>query len=296
MSETHELDHAPLRVAPGTVVRLSDYNTGHSDEFDDKGEAKKALEEDVSVLAETQQLLWADKRFAVLIILQAMDAAGKDGTIRHVMSGVNPQGCDVHSFGPPSDEELGHHFLWRATRYLPARGRIGIFNRSYYEETLVVRVHPHFLEPQNLPPGPRDQRFWQKRFEDINNFEHSLNRNGTTVIKFFLHLSKNEQKKRFLDRLNEPEKHWKFNAKDIAERGHWDDYMRYYEETITATSTAWAPWYIIPADNKWFSRACVADIITSRIGKLDLSYPTVSEEEKALLAESREKLAAESDD
>lgn len=296
MTATHNLDHTPFRVSPGNAVRLADYATGHRDEFDGKGDAKKALKEDIAALTETQQVLWADKRYAVLIILQAMDAAGKDGTIRHVMSGVNPQGCEVHSFGPPSDEELGHHFLWRPTRYLPARGRIGIFNRSYYEETLVVRVHPEYLEPQNLPPGPRDERFWRQRFEDINSFEHSLNRNGTCVIKFFLHVSKNEQKSRFLDRLNEPDKHWKFNAKDVEERGHWDEYMRCFEETLTATSTEWAPWYVIPADNKWFTRACVADIIATRIGDLDLSYPTVSDEEKSQLAKSRKKLAAEDDD
>jgi PPK2 family polyphosphate:nucleotide phosphotransferase len=293
MPRKHQLDHTPFQVLPGTAVRLADFETGHRDEFDEKSDAKKSLAEDISSLKNSQELLWADKRYAVLIILQAMDAAGKDGTIKHVMSGVNPQGCEVHSFGPPSTEELGHHFLWRPMRYLPARGRIGIFNRSYYEETLVVRVHPEYLEPQKLPPGPRDQQFWQQRFEDINNFEHTLNRNGTCVIKFFLHVSKKEQKKRFQERLNNPEKHWKFNSKDLEERNHWDSYMKCFEETLTATSSAWAPWYVIPADDKWFTRACVADIITSRIDELDLSFPTVSKEEEARLVVSRKKLEAD---
>lgn len=296
MKRKHRLDHTPFRVLPGSAVRLSDYATGHRDEFDGKSAAKKAMAEDIAALKETQEILWADKRYGVLIILQAMDAAGKDGTIKHVMSGVNPQGCEVHSFGPPSTEELGHHFLWRPTCHLPLRGRIGIFNRSYYEETLVVRVHPEYLEPQNLPPGPRDQRFWQQRFEDINNFEHLLSRNGTCVIKFFLHVSKQEQKERFLERLNNPEKNWKFNAADLEERGHWDEYQTCFEETLAATSTEWAPWYVIPADNKWFTRACVADIITTRIGELELSYPTVSEKEASRLAVAREQLETEDDD
>ncbi|GAB4145383.1 MAG: polyphosphate kinase 2 family protein [Planctomycetaceae bacterium] len=295
MSHSHQIDPTPYHVLPGTVVRLSEYATGHRNEFEQKAEAKNSLKTAIEALKASQQILWADKRYAVLIILQALDAAGKDGTIKHVMSGVNPQGCEVHSFGPPSTEELGHHFLWRPTRYLPAKGRIGIFNRSYYEETLVVRVHPELLEPQNLPPGPRDQRFWQKRFEDINSFEHSLHRNGTLVLKFFLHVSRDEQKRRFLKRLNNPQKHWKFNARDIEERGHWDEYMRYYEEMLTATSSEWASWYVVPADDKWFTRACVADIIAARIDDLDLSYPVVSDEEKRLLAESKERLLAEPD-
>ena len=293
MADKHRLDHTPYLAAPGSVVRLADFATGEAGEFDGKRHAKKALADDVSALKAAQEILWADKRYAVLIVLQAMDAAGKDGTIKHGMSGVNPQGCEVHSFGPPDVEELGHHFLWRATRYLPARGRIGIFNRSYYEEVLVVRVHPELLEPQKLPPGPRDGRLWQKRFEDINNFEHSLDRSGTAVIKFFLHVSKREQKQRFLDPLDNPEKHWKFNARDVHERGYWNDYVRCYEEMLTATSTEWAPWYVVPADDKWFTRACVADIIAARIGELDLSYTTVSEAERKRLAESRSRLAAE---
>jgi len=293
MAKPHEFDHSPFTVPPEQPVRLTGFSTSPPDEFDGKKEAKRALADDVSALADAQRVLWADARFAVLIIFQAMDAAGKDGTIRHVMSGVNPQGCAVHSFGPPSDEELKHHFLWRPMRHLPGKGRIGIFNRSYYEEVLVVRVHPDYLKPQNLPPGREGPELWSKRFEDINGFEHALVRSGTQIVKFFLHVSKEEQKQRFLDRLNTPEKHWKFNAADLRERGHWDDYQHAYEEMLTATSTRWAHWYVIPADDKWFMRALVADIITTRIDELPLQYPQVSDSERAELKQAKEQLLAE---
>ena len=295
MPKSHEFDLSPFTVSPEKRVRLKDFGTSPPGEFDSKKDAKQALADDVFALTEAQRLLYADARHAVLILFQAMDAAGKDGTIRHVMSGVNPQGCEVHSFGPPSAEELKHHFLWRPTRALPARGRIGIFNRSYYEEVLVVRVHPEFLKPQNLPPGRAEKKLWSKRFEDINSFEHSLTRSGTCVIKFFLHVSKNEQKQRFLDRLNDPEKHWKFNAADLRERDLWDDYQNAYEKMLGATSTRWAPWYVIPADDKWFMRALVADVITSRIDELPLRYPEVNESELAELAQAKEQLLNEAD-
>ncbi len=293
MSQPHKFNHKPYLVKPDSRVRLQKFRTTPAKEFNGKKEAKQALADDVSALTEAQQRLWADARFSLLIIFQAMDAAGKDGTIRHVMSGVNPQGCDVQSFGPPSAEELKHHFLWRPTRYLPAKGRIGIFNRSYYEEVLVVRVHPELLKPQNLPPGREGPEIWSKRFEDINAYEHTLHRAGTTVLKFFLNVSKEEQKRRFLDRLENPEKHWKFKASDLRERGYWDDYQQVYEEMLSATSTKWAPWYIIPADDKWLMRALVADVIASRIGELDLRYPEVSDADRAELAEAKKQLLNE---
>jgi PPK2 family polyphosphate:nucleotide phosphotransferase len=251
------------------------------------------LENDLKELAKAQELLYADDRYGVLVILQAMDAGGKDGTIKHVMSGVNPQGCQVFSFKTPSAEELNHNFLWRYARCLPERGRIGIFNRSYYEDVLIVKVHPEMLEERKLPPGKRGKSFWQGRYEDINGFEHHLTRNGFVILKFFLNISKQEQKRRFLERLERPEKHWKFSAADLAERAFWDSYMEAYEDALSATSTEWAPWYIVPADNKWGTRAIVADILTTRIKSLDLHYPEMSEEQRKALAEARQKLADE---
>ncbi|MBW3542281.1 MAG: polyphosphate kinase 2 family protein [Planctomycetes bacterium] len=319
MASPHRFEHDDYRIAPGSLVRLDEHPTKGNGDVK-RTEAEKALAADVSALVEAQRLLWAAEKYALLIILQGMDASGKDGAIRHVMSGINPQGCNVHSFKTPNDEELRHHFLWRPARVLPGRGRIGIFNRSYYEEVLVVRVHPELLEPQNLParppfvvtrfsgsttlldapPGPPeaghdepDESLWQSRFEDINAFEHMLVRNGTCILKFFLHLSKGEQKKRFLKRLNNAEKHWKFNARDIHERRYWDKYHRCYEAMLTSTSTEWAPWHVIPADRKWFARAVIADIIAASIEQLDLKYPVVSDEDREALEEGRRELEAE---
>lgn len=292
MPTSSTINHNDFRIEPGSTVSLEKTAT-RVDLFAGKKEAKSALKDRVNTLADRQRILWADGRFAFLVIFQAMDAAGKDGTIRHVLSGVNPQGVEVHSFGPPDEEELNHHFLWRPTRYLPAKGRIGIFNRSYYEEVLIVRVHPWFLEPQRLPPGRNTDALWGKRFEDINGFEHALHRAGTSVVKFFLNVSKEEQKERFLDRLNEPDKNWKFNAADLRERGYWNDYQRAYEEMLAATSTKYAPWYVIPADDKPTMRAIVSDILVARLAELPLEYPTVSDEDKRELAEAKEQLLAE---
>jgi len=292
----HRLDHTPYLVAPGQKIRLKDYDPGFTAGFKNKAEGKAALLEDVSALAEAQELLWASAQHAVLIIFQALDAAGKDSTIKHVMSGVNPQGVQVHSFKAPSEEERRHHFLWRPMKALPACGRIAIFNRSYYEEALVVRVHPHFLEAQWLPQKLRDKnnkQFWKSRYSDINEFELIATRNDTTIIKFFLHVSKEEQRQRFLERLNEPEKQWKFSVSDYKERAYWDDYVTVYEDMLNATSTEWAPWYIIPADRKWFMRALVADIITARIEALNLAFPQVSQEQLSALEEVKQQLEQE---
>jgi PPK2 family polyphosphate:nucleotide phosphotransferase len=292
---------ACFRVPPGRRVRLKDHDSGWAQTKELKGlgkdfikeRAREVLEQNLADLAEAQELLYADDRHAVLIVLQAMDAAGKDGTIKHVMSGVNPQGCQVFSFKKPSAEELDHNFLWRYMRCLPEKGRIGIFNRSYYEDVLVVKVHPELLDGQKLPPGKRGKSFWEARYEDINAFERHLVRNGTLILKFFLNVSREEQKRRFLERLDRPEKHWKFSASDLAERGHWDDYMKAYEEAFGATSTDWAPWYIVPADHKWGTRAVIADILTSSIRSLDLRYPEVTKEQRAALAEARTRLLDE---
>jgi PPK2 family polyphosphate:nucleotide phosphotransferase len=293
------VDH--LRVDAGEKFRLKDYDTGWAQtkelkelgkEFVKEG-ASRILQESSEQLAAAQELLYADDRYAVLVVLQAMDAAGKDGTIKHVMSGVNPQGCEVHSFKKPSDEELEHTFLWRCTKQLPQRGRIGIFNRSYYEDVLIVKVHPELLDRQRLPPGDRGRKFWEARYEDINAFERHLVRNGTTILKFFLNVSKKEQKRRFLNRLDRPDKHWKFSAADVAERAFWDQYMEAYEDAIRATSTKHAPWYVVPADDKWFTRAVVADILTTTIRALDLKYPEVTDAQRAALAEARKQLEAE---
>ncbi|TMA31725.1 MAG: polyphosphate kinase 2 family protein [Deltaproteobacteria bacterium] len=290
-----------LRVPPGKKIRLRDYDPGWAQTKElkqlgkdaAKARAQEILQENLAALAEAQGLLYANDVYSVLVCFQAMDAAGKDGTIKHVMSGVNPQGVQVFSFKTPSAEELDHNFLWRYMKALPERGRIGIFNRSYYEDVLVVRVHPDLLERQKLPPGKRGASFWNDRYEDINAFERHLVRNGTIVLKFFLNVSRKEQKKRFLERLDNPEKNWKFSAADIAERAHWDDYMEAYEDALRATSTEWAPWYVIPADNKWGARAVVADILTAAIRDLGLTPPKVSPEQRRALAAARKKLLAE---
>lgn len=289
-----------FRLSPGEKVRLKDYDTGwaQTEEMKELGKdvirerAQHILDESLAELTEAQELLYADNRYSVLIVLQAMDAAGKDGTIKHVMSGVNPQGCQVSSFKKPTDEELDHNFLWRYSKRLPGRGMIGIFNRSYYEDVLVVRVHPELLDSK-LPPGKRGKKFWEARYEDINAFEQHLTRNGTVILKFFLNVSKQEQRKRFLDRLERPEKHWKFSVADLTERGYWDDYVDAYESAISATSTAEAPWHIVPADHKWVTRAVVADVVTTAIRGLDLQYPTPTDSQLALLAEARSQLSKE---
>jgi PPK2 family polyphosphate:nucleotide phosphotransferase len=290
-----------VRVEPGKKFRLTDHDTGWAQSKELKEAGKEAVREraqailakNLEDLAAAQELLYADGRYAVLIVLQAMDAAGKDGTIKHVMSGVNPQGCQVFSFKKPSAEELAHTFLWRCMRCLPERGRIGIFNRSYYEDVLVVKVHPELLESQKLPPGKRGKSFWKDRYDDINAFERHLVRNGTVILKFFLNVSKKEQKRRFLERLDRPEKHWKFSASDLAERAFWDQYMEAYEEALGNTSTEWAPWYVVPADHKWVTRTVVADILTSAIAALDLKYPEVTEQQRQALAVARKRLESE---
>jgi PPK2 family polyphosphate:nucleotide phosphotransferase len=283
------------RIEKGKRFRLKDVDpddtAGLKSEV--KDEAKALLQHGVQLLAEMQDKLYAQDRWAVLLVFQAMDAAGKDGTIKHVMSGVNPQGCEVASFKAPSSEELDHDFLWRCMPWLPNRGHIGIFNRSYYEEVLVVRVHPEYLAAQKLPPELVGKRIWEERYRDINSFERYLARNGTLIRKFFLHVSKAEQKKRFLERLTEPEKHWKFSAADVRERAHWDAYMEAYEDMIRATATPHAPWYVVPADNKWFTRMVVAAAVVEALESLDLRYPEVDKKKQAEIAEARRLLLRE---
>ena len=280
------------RVAEGKGFRLKDIDPGDTrglkSEF--KARAKVLLEQGVGWLAEEQDKLYAQDRWSVLLIFQAMDAAGKDGAIKHVMSGINPQGCQVSSFKAPSSEDLDHDFLWRCVKALPERGRIGIFNRSYYEECLVVRVHEDLLARQKLPPKVVGKGIWTERFEDISAFERYLARNGTLILKFFLHVSRNEQKKRFLERLDDPDKNWKFSTADAKERAYWNDYMKAYEDLIQHTASAHAPWYVVPADNKWFTRLIVAAAIVDEIDKLDLTYPKVGKEKRRELAAVREML------
>ncbi len=282
-----------FRIKPDSEVDLEKFPTDWTEtdeaaelaEDDIKERAKEILKKTREELSDAQELLYANNSRSVLLIFQAMDAAGKDGTIRHVMSGVNPQGCQVFSFKAPSHEELDHNFLWRCMKALPELGRIGIFNRSYYEDVLVVKVHPELINSAQV--GAPDKKLWEKRYQDINNFEKHLARNGTVILKFFLHLSKDEQKKRFMARLDDPEKNWKFSLGDLSERERWDDYQKAYEEAIRATSTKHAPWYVIPADRKYVSRAMVADIIVSTIKDLGLEYPQVSGEQKADLVKAR---------
>jgi len=284
----------PFRVTDGKDFRLKDFDPGDTLDFgsQDKPRAKEALVMGVEALAQLQDMLYAQDSWAVLLIFQAMDAAGKDGTIKHVMSGVNPQGCQVTSFKAPSPEDLDHDYLWRCAKSLPARGHIGIFNRSYYEETLVVRVHREMLERQKIPPELTGKDIWKERFKDIRGFERYLTRNGVVVRKFFLYVSKKEQRRRFLERLENPEKNWKFSASDLKEREFWDDYMEAYEDMIRHTATDDAPWYVVPADNKWFTRVVVAAAVVSTLDSLDLAYPKVgSEKLKALAAAKRALLA-----
>src|SRR5215510_5833935 len=282
----------PFCVSDGDRFRLKDVNPKDTLNLssEDKPRAKEALAVGVEALAELQNMLYAQDRWAVLFIFQALDAAGKDGAIKHVMSGVNPQGCQVVSFKSPSAEELDHDYLWRCMKSLPERGRIGIFNRSYYEETTAVRVHPEFLRGQKLPSKLVTKKIWDERFTDIRNFERYLTRNGVVVRKFFLHLSKGEQKKRFLARLDRPDKNWKFSVNDAKERGYWKDYMKAYEETICNTATDYAPWYVVPADNKWFTRVVVAAAVIETLASLDLAYPAVGKEKLKELDAARQHL------
>jgi PPK2 family polyphosphate:nucleotide phosphotransferase len=302
MALTHKDIERLFRIPPHHRVRLKDIDPGWAAEeaFGDrpkaelKARAAALRSRTLAKLSTAQELLWATDRHSVLIVLQAMDAAGKDGTIKHVMSGVNPQGCQVYSFKRPSDEELDHTFLWRFMKALPERGRIGIFNRSYYEDVLIARVHPEILATQKLPPMRHDERFWQQRFDDINGFERHLTRNGTVVLKFFLHISKAEQRRRLVARLDDPAKQWKFSDADLMERSYWGDYQRAFEQAFRHTSTAWAPWWVIPANHKWVAHTLVAAIVTRAIGRLDLSMPAISPERKRQLAAARARLAGRS--
>jgi PPK2 family polyphosphate:nucleotide phosphotransferase len=286
---------APFRVSDGKKFRLKDVDPGDTLglKSEDRPRAKEALQSGIQALAELQDMLYAQDGWAVLLIFQAMDAAGKDGAIKHVMSGVNPQGCQVASFKAPSSEDLDHDYLWRCQKHLPERGRIGIFNRSYYEETLVVRVHREILDRQKVPPRLIDKNVWERRFKDIRAFERYLGNNGIAVRKFFLHVSRGEQKKRFLERIENPSKNWKFSTADAEERGFWKDYMSAYEETIRATAMPDSPWYVVPADNKWFTRVVVAAAIIDALASLDLAYPHVSKEKLRSLAEVKKVLLAE---
>ncbi|HTZ46693.1 MAG TPA: polyphosphate kinase 2 family protein [Verrucomicrobiae bacterium] len=285
----------PYIVTSGEHFRLKDYRPEdtHHLNSEDKPEAKKWLQRGVELLSDLQQVLYAQGNWGLLLVFQAMDAAGKDGTIKHVMSGVNPQGVDVHSFKSPSAEELAHDFLWRTNRCMPPRGKIGIFNRSYYEEVLVVRVHPEFLQKQRLPDSVQGNHFWKGRYEDIGAFERYLTRNGIAVCKFFLHLSKKEQKRRFLERLNNKDKNWKFSAADLKERKYWDEYQDAYEKMIRNTAAKHAPWVIVPADNKWFSRLLVVATIVATLDKLNLQYPKITPGEITELKEARKHLEKE---
>lgn len=282
----------PFRVSKGDDFRLKDVDPGDTLwlKTEDKPKAKDALAMGVEALAQLQELLYAQDQWSLLLIFQAMDAAGKDGAIKHVMSGVNPQGCQVYSFKSPTSEDLDHDYLWRCMKRLPERGRIGIFNRSYYEEVLVVRVHPEFLEKQKLPRKLVSKDIWKERYEDISNFERYLTRNGIVIRKFFLHVSKKEQKKRFLERLDKPEKHWKFSDADVREREFWDQYMEAYEDMIRHTAAKQAPWYVVPADNKWFTRVVVAAAVIEALDDLNLKFPEVDKARLKELEAAKESL------
>jgi PPK2 family polyphosphate:nucleotide phosphotransferase len=297
---TFERIQKAFRVRPDRPFRLADHDPAWAGDLDvpkkeRKEIADRVLEESRAELAEAQELLYAADSWSILVVFQAMDAAGKDGAIKHVMSGVNPQGVEVHSFKHPTAKELEHTWLWRSMLALPERGRIGIFNRSHYEEVLIVRVHPHLVHAQRIPHVKVGSSFWRHRLEDIVAFERHLARNGTAIVKFFLNVSRGEQRRRFLDRLDAPEKNWKFSVGDVRERGHWDAYMEAYEAAIGATSTDEAPWYVVPADNKWISRAVVAAVLAGTIRGLGLEYPRVDEAGQAELAAARRQLEAEDD-
>ena len=284
----------PFRITKGEGFRLKDFDSADTCGLKlDKGEAADLLQRGTAWLAEEQDILYAQDRWSLLLVFQAMDAAGKDSTIKHVMSGVNPQGCQVSSFKQPSSEELDHDFMWRYIRHLPERGRIGIFNRSYYEEVLVVRVHPEILKAQKLPPALVSKGIWDERLANIAHFEDYITRQGTKILKFFLHVSRKEQKKRFLDRLDQPEKNWKFSASDVQERKFWDDYMHAFEEAIRATASKHSPWFVVPADNKWFTRLVVAAAIVHAVETLDLAYPKVDAAKEKELVAARAALSRE---
>jgi PPK2 family polyphosphate:nucleotide phosphotransferase len=292
MSKADELCRA-FRVTHGRDFRLKDIDPGDTRDLNSREQAGKWLERGVEKLGELQEKLYAQDRYALLLIFQAMDAAGKDGTIKHVMTGVNPQGCQVYSFKAPSAEELDHDYLWRTSRCLPERGRIGIFNRSYYEETLAVRVHPEYLAHQRVPEQLISKRIWKERFEDINAFERYATRNGIVIRKFFLHVSRKEQKRRFLERLDKPEKNWKFSAADARARAFWGDYMRSYEDMIQNTSSPEAPWYVVPADHKWFTRLVVAAAVVEALEGLNLKFPKVDRAKRRELRAARAILTGE---
>jgi PPK2 family polyphosphate:nucleotide phosphotransferase len=284
----------PFRVSDGKQFRLKDFEPAETLGVKSKEQAKETLERGIARLADLQEKLYAQDRWAILVVLQAMDAAGKDSTIKHVMSGLNPQGCQVTSFKAPSTEELQHDFLWRTSRSLPERGKIGIHNRSYYEEVLIVRVHPEFLDRERIPTQLKSDRIWQERFEEINAFERYLVRNGIVPVKFFLHLSKKEQRKRFLERLDDREKEWKFSVSDAKERQYWDRYMQAYEDMIQNTSSKHAPWHVVPADHKWFTRLVVAEAIIDVLEGLDLAFPKLDSGEQKELKKARKALLSES--
>ena len=287
------MKHDALIVQPGKKIRLKDFDPAYTGKYHSKEEALEKLETDIARLSEYQNVLYAQNSYALLIIFQALDAAGKDSTIKHVMAGVNPQGTEVHSFKSPSAEELDHDYLWRHHKAVPERGRIGIFNRSHYEEVVAVRVHQEFLNAERLPRRTVKKNIWKERFDQINDFERYLVRNGVEVLKFFLNVSREEQRKRFLERLNTPEKNWKFSLSDLNERAYWNDYQKAFEAIFNHTSTKWAPWYIIPADHKWFTRVAVADIIVSKLKSLNLKYPTVDKDHQQELERAREILEGE---
>jgi PPK2 family polyphosphate:nucleotide phosphotransferase len=286
---------SPYCITDGKKFRLKDFDPADTDGIKSKKAAESMLEQSSLMLAEMQERLYAQDVWALLLIFQGMDAAGKDGAIKHVMSGINPQGCDVHAFKAPTSEELNHDFMWRAHNVMPGRGKIGIFNRSYYEEVLVVRVHPQLLEAEKLPEALITKHIWVDRYEDINAFEKFLTRNGVVIRKFFLHVSKEEQKKRFLERLEDSKKNWKFSMDDIKEREFWDDYQEAYEEMVQSTATKRAPWYVIPADNKWYGRLVIASAIIEALNGLDLKFPDVDKEKKKELEAIRDALLQEKD-
>ncbi|MBK8808439.1 MAG: polyphosphate kinase 2 family protein [Bacteroidales bacterium] len=289
-----KINSKKFKVKENEKISLKDFDPGFCGEFENKKQAEKQLEQDIQELSELQYQLYAENKQSLLVVFQAMDAAGKDGAIKHVFSGVNPQGCSVHSFKKPSANELEHDFFWRHYKALPQRGEIGIFNRSHYENVLITKVHPEFILGENLPHissvNDIDKDFWTDRYKQINNFEKIISKNGTTVIKFFLHLSKEEQKLRFLERIENTDKNWKFSAADIAERTYWDSYQKVYAEAISNTSTEYAPWYIIPADNKWFSRVAIGSIVVETLKNMNIKMPVLSEKETATLADIKLKL------